>query len=140
NELKTIHLLFELKNNSYGYVNRDVSINSQNVFKTSFNPHHITYGEYEYYLTSANEEELYIDINNIRELESNLFYVGKLNPVFSVDNIIFAEKGESIFNTKGHHELHPNMYILSSGLLKYNKQISYYERNKETTDSYYSER
>lgn len=101
------------------------------IFRIKFR-HCLPHGEYEYYLTGNDPGGLDIDTNNIKEIETNLFSTGKLNPVFSVGNIIFADKGDSIFHTSGKcsYELHPDFILFSSGILKYNKSNEYHERGK----------
>lgn len=104
-------------------------------------PDHFSYGEYEYYLTPDNLLKVILDINNINHIENEVFKNNKLNFVFSKNGVIFAENGDSIIaNTECEADIFRRMRIISSGILKFNEDSSYYERDKQTTSEYFERR
>lgn len=93
-------------------------------------------GEYEYYFTTDRDTDFDIDINNIAEVKTNVFCAGKLIPVISENNIIFVSKGTSILQAPRDVELCKRINILSSGILKYNIEPHYHEREQQREADY----
>ncbi len=100
-------------------------------------PDSFAFGEYEYYLTPDNLFKVILDINNINNIENEVFKKNILNAVFSKNSVIFAYPGDSpIPNTQREGKLFESLRIISSGLLKFNDSISYYEPDSQTKSEY----
>lgn len=83
-------------------------------FKVSF-PDYFPYGEYEYFLTPDNLLQVTFDINNISYIENN---------------------SSMMFDTECGGDLFRDMRIISTGIVKFNENPFYHERNKQTESEY----